>query len=117
VLEKCICKYGHPTLSTVPVKAVLRIRDVYPGSLGSEFFHPVPVSSVKKAPDPGSATKNLNIVNPKNCFQPLRNMICDVYPGSGIHCFFPFRIPVPGAKTAEEPGSATLAHKYPLYRI
>jgi hypothetical protein len=33
--------------------AVLRTRDVYPGS------------RVKKVPDPGSASKNLSILNPK----------------------------------------------------
>ncbi len=48
-------------------KAMLRIRDVYPGS-GSEFFHPG--SRFKKIPDPGSgsASKNLSIFDPKNCF-------------------------------------------------
>ncbi len=42
-------------------------------------------SRVKKIPDPGfnSPTKNLNIFNPKNCFQDLGNMIRDVHPGSG----------------------------------
>jgi hypothetical protein len=33
-------------------------------------------------PGPGSASKNLNIFNPKNCFQALGKMIWDVYPGS-----------------------------------
>jgi hypothetical protein len=39
---------------------VLRIRDVYPGS---KFFHPG--SRVTKIPDPGSASKNLSVFNPK----------------------------------------------------
>jgi hypothetical protein len=45
--------------------AVLRIRDVYPGS---EIIYPG--SKVKKISDPasGSALKNLCIFNPKNCF-------------------------------------------------
>jgi hypothetical protein len=33
---------------------------------GSEFFHPV--SRGKTIPDPGSASNNLIIFNPKNCF-------------------------------------------------
>jgi hypothetical protein len=51
--------------------AVLRIRDVYPGS---DFFHP------------GSASKNLSILTPgklKNGFQALEYMIRVVHPGSG----------------------------------
>jgi hypothetical protein len=47
------------------------------------FFYPG--SRVKKIPDPGSgsASKNLNIFNPKNCFS-LGNIIRDVHPGFGI---------------------------------
>jgi hypothetical protein len=53
--------------------AVLRIRNVYPGS------------RVKKIPDPGfgSAPKNLSIFNTKNCFQARRNMIRNVHSRSG----------------------------------
>jgi hypothetical protein len=39
---------------------VLQTRGVHPGS---EIFHPGYPD--KEAPDPGSATKNLNILNPK----------------------------------------------------
>jgi hypothetical protein len=38
---------------------------------GSEFFHPG--FRIKK--DSGSASKNLRIFNPKNCFKALGNMI------------------------------------------
>jgi hypothetical protein len=44
----------------------------------SEFAHPG--SRVKKIPDPGYASKNLSIFNPKNL---IGNMIRDVNPGSG----------------------------------
>ncbi len=55
---KEVCKFSSP---------VLRIRDVYPG-------YPIrPGSRVKKIPDPGfgSASKNLSILNPKNCFSEI----------------------------------------------
>jgi len=86
---------------------VLRIQDVYPGS---EFVHPG--SRVKKFPDPGSgsASKNLSIFNPKNCFQALGKMIRDVYPGSGC-CFFTISEPDPGVKMAPDTGYATLLFK------
>jgi hypothetical protein len=57
-------------------------------------------SKVKKAPDPGSATQNLSIFNPKNCKQDLGNTIRDVYPGSVF-----FSIPDPGVQKARDPGS------------
>jgi hypothetical protein len=51
----------------VAVKPVLRIRDDYPEY---EFFKPG--FRVKNIPNPGygsaSASKNLSIFNPKNCF-------------------------------------------------
>jgi hypothetical protein len=56
---------------TPVLQTVLRIRDVYPGS---EFFRPGffisdSASRVKKIPaDPVSASKNLSICNPSNCF-------------------------------------------------
>jgi hypothetical protein len=80
-------------------EAVLRIRDVDPGS---EFFHPE--SRVKKIPDlgSGSASKNLSIFDPNNCFQALGNMIRDVHPGSRIQVlvFYPSRVPDSGVKKA-----------------
>ncbi len=65
----------HPSLTFCNRTLVLKIifselqgfsvadQDVYPGSV---FFHPG--SRVKQIPDPGSASKNLSILNPKNCF-------------------------------------------------
>jgi hypothetical protein len=47
---------------------------------GSEFFHPE--SRIKQVPDPGSASKNLSIFNPKNCFYALGNMIWVFIPDS-----------------------------------
>ncbi len=80
---------------------VLRIRDVR-YIADANFFHPIPNPGThiegqkysgsripriqsKKSPDPepGSASKNLSIVSPKNCFQALGNIIRDVHPGSG----------------------------------
>jgi hypothetical protein len=58
------------------------------------FSNPDPESTVKKISDPGSgsASKNLGIFNPKNCFYALGNMIRDVHPGSRIFIFSPSRI-------------------------
>jgi hypothetical protein len=62
---------------------------------GYELFHPG--SRVKKVPDPGSgfgsASKNFDIFNPKNCSYALGKMILDVHPGSGY--FFPIPDPNP----------------------
>ncbi len=65
---------------------------------GYEFFHPgsrnrifLSGSRLKKIPDPGSASKNLSMFNPKNCFFALGNMIRDVHHGSRS-CFFISRI-------------------------
>jgi hypothetical protein len=75
---------------------VLRIRDVCPRS--------------------GSASKNLSIFNPKNCYQALGKMIWDFHFGSRIRIFPPsrIRIPDPGVKKAPDPvsGSATLLGTY-----
>jgi hypothetical protein len=48
----------------------LWIRDVYPGSRIRIFSIPDPASRVKKITDreSGSASKNLSIFYPKNCF-------------------------------------------------
>jgi hypothetical protein len=59
--------------------SVLRIRDVYTESRIQIF--PFRIQDQK---DPGSASKNLIIFNPKNCFLALGNMIWDVHPGFRI---------------------------------
>ncbi len=66
---------------------VLRIRDV---CLGSEFFHPG--SRVKHIPDPGFASKNLSIFNPKNCLWALGKMNWDVQWFIPDPNFFPSQI-------------------------
>ncbi len=53
------------------------------------------LSGILGQKDPGSASKNLIIFYPKNCFQALGNMIWDVHPGSGSSFFYPSRIPKP----------------------
>ncbi len=57
-----------------------------------EFFHPG--STVKKVSYPGSASKNLSIINQNNSFQTRGNMTRDVHCGSRIHIliFYPSRI-------------------------
>ncbi len=60
------------------MNAVLRIRDVYPGS------------RVKKIPDPHQRIKNLSIFDPKKA---LENMnIPDLEPRFQILIFYPSRI-------------------------
>jgi hypothetical protein len=65
-------------------------------------------------PDPGSgsASKNLSIFNPKNCFQAPGKMIWDVHLGSRIRTF---PIPDPRVKKATDPGSRTLETGIFLY--
>jgi hypothetical protein len=57
-----------------------------PGCLSRIQIFPSRTAPCKKAPEfgSGSATKNLSIFNPKNCYQAFGNMIRNVYPGSGI---------------------------------
>ncbi len=96
---------------TMMLYSVLRIRDVYPGSV---FF-----PSWIQDPNlffPGSRIriKEFKNFNPKKWFlstQKLRNMIRIVHPGSGSWFFtYPgFRLPDPGVKQAPSPGSATMA--------
>jgi hypothetical protein len=76
-------KHNEKDTATDDMHGVLRIRDVYLGSRIRTFS--IPDIGSKKIPDPGSGTasKNLSIFNPKNCFQALGNMIRDVYSGSG----------------------------------
>ena len=100
-------------------KPVLRIRDVYPGSR-SKFFRsrPDPRSRVKKIPDPGSASKNWSILNPKkNC-----SKLSEIW--TGMFSLDPdldiLPIPVPGVKKAPDPGSPQHWKKnsYPVpYRL
>jgi hypothetical protein len=54
-----------------------------------------------------SASKNLSILNPKNCFSALGKMIWDIHPRSRIPD--PDFTPDPGAKDkkAPDPGSGT----------
>jgi hypothetical protein len=66
---------------------------------GFEFFHPG--SRIKKIPDPGSASKNLNIFNPKKLFLTLGKIICSsririqIIPPSRIQLSKKVRIPDP----------------------
>jgi hypothetical protein len=76
---------------------VLRIWDVYPGSdLFPSRIH----------------IKEFKYFNPKKWFlsSTVGNMIGVVHPGYQIRIltFYPSRIPDPGVKKAQDPGSATL---------
>ncbi len=78
---------------------MLRIRDVYTDSR----------VRCLKDPEPGSASHNISIFNPKNCFQALGNMIRDVHPDPGPD-FFSIPGPDPGpqgkkTQKAPDPGS------------
>ncbi len=61
------------------------IRDVYPRSRIRFFSIPDPGSKFfpSRVLDPGSASKNLDILTKKNGFSALRNMIRVFHPGSG----------------------------------
>jgi hypothetical protein len=70
---------------------------------GTDFFP-------SRIPDPncfhpGSASKNLSILTPKNGFKALGNMILVVHPESRIRIltFYPSRILDPGVKKAPDP--------------
>jgi hypothetical protein len=77
------------------------------------MFIPDPESRIKKIPDPGtgSASKNLSIFNPKNCFYALGNMIPAGY-SSRIWILIFLPIPDPRVKKTPDPGSATLTVGY-----
>jgi hypothetical protein len=62
-MKKKVVKKTMKRSSVADPRYLCRIQDS-----GSEFFHPG--SRVKEIPDPGSgsASKNLSIFNPKNCF-------------------------------------------------
>ncbi len=66
----------RPYLIYYLIRAVLRIRDVYPGGPGSGFFNNDSGIQGQKGtesritdpnPRPGLATENLSISNPKIC--------------------------------------------------
>ncbi len=75
-LKKLVSKWSWGRLAR-PEAAGMFIPDP-----GSEFFHPG--SRISGQKDPGSASKNLNIFNAKNCFYALGKMIWDDNPGSGF---------------------------------
>jgi hypothetical protein len=83
---------------------------------GSEFFHSG--SRIQGQNDSGSASKNLSIFNPKNCYKALGIMILDVHPGSGSRIPGPdlHFLPIPDSGSRGQNGtglgSATL-----LFRI
>ncbi len=96
-------------------RAVLRIRDVYPGS---DFF-PSGIRTVS-IPDTGSASKNLSILTPKKPKKwVLSSRKYDPGCSSRIRMltFYPSRIPDPGVKKAPDPGSgsATLVTRYNFF--
>jgi hypothetical protein len=82
------------------MSAVLRIRDVYPGS---DFSIQDPGSRDKKIPDPGSgsASKNLSIFNTKKLFLSSRKYDPGCSSRIRIQIFYPSRIPDPGVKKAD----------------
>ncbi len=96
--------------TTLAVKSVLRIRDVYPGSRIRMF----------SIPDPGSASKNLSILNQK-LFLSSRKYDPDhssrIRTGIQDPDFLP--IPDPEVKKAPDPGSrsATLGQTFPTKRV
>jgi hypothetical protein len=89
-LKKQQIKQTHFTLLSVADPGCLSRIRIFPSRIQGQ-----------KIPDlvSGSASKNLSIFNPKNCFQALGND-----PG----CSSWIRIPDPGVKKAVDPGSATL---------
>ncbi len=74
------------------------------------FSIPDPGSRVKTIPDTGSgsASKNLSIFNPTNCYCALRNMIRDVHPESGSWFFTHPGSWIQGSKRHRIPDPATL---------
>ncbi len=91
-VSKC---HGFATLVPgVMIIAVLRIRDVCPGSRIQMF----------SIPDPGSASNNLSILTQKIRFLALGNMIRVVHPGSGSRILF-FPILDPGSRGQKGTGS------------
>ncbi len=67
---------------------------------------PDPGSQIQGQKDSGSgsAAKNLNIFNPKNCFKALGKNCPGYHSWIGILIFYPSRIPYPGVKKAPDPG-------------
>jgi hypothetical protein len=83
----------------VPDKLYQSYQCSYSGCLSGFFPSRIRNFSI---PDPGSASKNLSILSPKNYLQALDNMIRVAHPGSRswirILTFYPSRIPDPGVK-------------------
>jgi hypothetical protein len=74
------------------------------GCLSGIRIFSIPDPWPKKFPDPGSESKNLIILTPKNCSQALGNMIRDVHTGSfRILIFYPSRSLDPGVKKVWDP--------------
>jgi K+-transporting ATPase c subunit len=91
------------------------IRYVYPRIPDPNFFHPRildPGSKIFGIPDPRSASKNLSIINPKNCFQALGNMIRDVYPRIPDPNFFH---PRPGFRVKKVPDPASASKNLSIF--
>jgi hypothetical protein len=87
--------------------AVLRIRDVYPGS---EFFHPGSRIHCQKIPYPDL---HLSIFDPKIVFKhsQIRSRMFIPDPTSGIFIFYPSRIRIQGRKRPDHgSGSATMLY-------
>jgi hypothetical protein len=92
---------------------MLRIRDDYTGSRipDPNFSNPDPGSRVKKIPDPGSASKNLNFLTQKTVSKLEKNELgCSSQIPDKDPDFLLFRIPNPEVKKVPDPrsGSTTL---------
>ncbi len=72
------------------------------------FFHPWIRIRIFPIPDPGSASKNVSILNPKKLFPSPRKYDPGCSPRIRNLISYPFRITDPGVKKAPNPGSATL---------
>ncbi len=102
--------------------AVLRIRDVYPGSW-IRLFHPGSWIRTVSIPDAGSRIriKELKYFNPKKWFLSSRKYVRAVHPGFRIRMmtFYPSRIQGSKRHRITDPGSgsATLIKRVPVKDI
>jgi hypothetical protein len=71
------------------------------------FFHNGSRIRIFSIPDPGSASKNLSILTPKNCFYALGNMIRVVDPGSGSRNRIPIFLPIPDPGSKDQKGTGS----------
>jgi hypothetical protein len=112
----CYTIEGHEIIQKVPVPrtAVLRIRDVYPGS---EFISiSDPESKRFRFLDPDPHQNNLSILTQKIISKLSGNMNRGVHPGSGSWFFYPSRIQ--GSKRHRIPDPQfTAAQDLNAYRI